>query len=65
MVGHELAVEKREIAGLHTGDEPGKRDLGRIAHAAEHAFAEERAAELHAVDLAHQLVACQTSIEWA
>ena len=54
MVGHELAVEKREIAGLQPSDEPGQRDLGCIRHPAEHAFAEEGAAELHAVKAADQ-----------
>jgi len=27
MLGHELAVEKREIADLEPSDEPRKRDL--------------------------------------
>lgn len=55
MVGHELAIEQREIADLETRDEPGERDLGSIAGAAEHALAEERAAELDAVKPANEL----------
>ena len=35
-------------------DQPGKRDLRRIGRAAEHAFAEEGAAELHAVETADE-----------
>ena len=50
MLGHELAVKQREIADLEPGDEPGERDLRRVARAAEHAFAEEGTAELHAIE---------------
>jgi hypothetical protein len=57
VLGHELAVEKREIADAQTGDEPGERDFGCVAHAAEHALAEEGAAELHAIEAADQLIA--------
>ena len=46
---------KREIAGLEAGDKPGKRDLRCVGHAAEHAFAEEGAAELHAVEPADEI----------
>jgi hypothetical protein len=49
VLGHELAVQKREIADLEAGDKPRQRDLRGIARAAEHAFAEERAAKLHPV----------------
>ena len=55
MLGHELAVEKREIADLEARDQPGERDLRRIGSAAEHALAEKGAAELHAVEAADQL----------
>jgi hypothetical protein len=55
MFRHELAVEKREIAGLEPRDEPGERNFRRIAHPAEHALAEEGTAELHAVKPADQL----------
>ena len=57
MLGHELAVEQREIADLEARDQPGERDLRRVGRAAEHAFAEEGAAELHAVEAADQRVA--------
>jgi hypothetical protein len=55
MLGHELAVEQREIADLETGDEPRKRHLRCVSLPAEHAFAEEGAAELHAVEAADKL----------
>src|SRR3954465_8486278 len=55
MLGHELAVEQGEIADLEAGDKPRQRDLRGIASSAEHAFAEERAAELHAVEAADKL----------
>ena len=66
VVGHELAVEQGEIADLQARDEPGQRDLRGVGRAAEHAFAEEGAAELHAVEPADQRRRrCHTSIEWA
>ena len=67
VLGHELAVEKREIADLEARDEPCQRDLGRIGLPAEHAFAEERAAEADAVEASGEQVAAlvQTSIECA
>ena len=66
VLGHELAVEKREIADLEARDEPGQRDLRRVGSAAEHAFAEEGAAEADAVEAAGELARrSQTSIEWA
>ena len=46
---------KDEAADLQARDEPGKRDFRRIGHPAEHAFAEKRPAELHAVESADQL----------
>ena len=66
VVGHELAVEQREIAGLEARDQPGERDLRGVGRAAEHAFAEEGAAELDAVEPADELARpCHTSTEWA
>ena len=55
MFGHELAVEKREAARFHPSDEPGQSDFGRVGHAAEHAFAEERSPQLHAIKPADEL----------
>ena len=49
MRSHELAVEKREAAHLEPGDEPGESDFRCIGGAAEHAFTEEGAPELHSV----------------
>ncbi len=66
MVGHELAVEQREIADLEPSDEPGQRDLRCIRRAAEHAFAEKGPAEPDPVKAAHERVSLSsTSIEWA
>jgi hypothetical protein len=45
VVGDELAVEQGEAARPKPRDQPGERYLGRIGLAAEHAFAEESAAE--------------------
>ncbi len=56
MVGHELAVEQGEIPDLQPRHEPGQRDLRGIGRAAEHAFAEERAAELDPVEAADKIV---------
>jgi len=55
MFGHELAVEKREIADLEARDERSEGDLRGVGPAAEHALAEEGAAELHAIESADQL----------
>ena len=55
MLGDELAVEQGEVAGLEPCDQPGERNLGRVADAAEHAFAEESAAELYAIEPADKL----------
>jgi len=57
MLGHELAVEEREIADLKPGHEPGQRHLRRIAGAAEHALAEEGAPELHTIKASDELAA--------
>ena len=55
MLGHELAIEKREIARLQACHEPGERDLRRVGGAAEHAFTEEGPAQLHAIKPADQV----------
>jgi hypothetical protein len=55
MLGHELAVEKAEVADLESRDQPCEGDLRCIGPAAEHALAEESAAELHTVEAADQL----------
>ena len=54
---HELAVEQSVAADLQAGDEPGQRNLRRVGHSAEHAFAEKSPAELHPVKPADQLAA--------
>ena len=55
MLGHELAVEKREIADLQTCDQPRERDFRCVGSPAEHALSEEGAPELYAVETADQL----------
>ena len=40
---------------LQPGDQPGEGDLRSIGHAAEHRFAEEGPAQLHAIEAADQL----------
>jgi hypothetical protein len=57
MFRHELAVEQGEVAGLEPCYEPGERDFRGVAGAAEHALAEEGAAELYAVKAADELAA--------
>src|SRR6476469_1393919 len=57
MLGHELAVEKREIACPEPGHQPGQGDLRGIGCPAEHALAEESSAELHPVKAADEPVA--------
>src|SRR5204862_1777857 len=42
------------IAGLQRRDKPGERGLRCVRRPAEHALAEKCAAELHAVEAAHQ-----------
>jgi len=54
VIGDELAVEQAETADLEARDQPGERDLRRVAFAAEHAFPEEGAAQPHAVEPADQ-----------
>ena len=54
MLGHELAVEQLEAAGLQPGDQPCQRYLGGIGAVREHAFAEESRAELHPIETADQ-----------
>ena len=55
MSGDELGVEQGEAAIFQPRHEIDKRDLARIAHAGEHAFAEEGAAKRHAVEPAREL----------
>jgi hypothetical protein len=55
VLSHELAVEQLEPANFHPSDEPCQGDFGCVGHPAEHAFAEERAAQLYAVETAHEL----------
>ena len=50
MRGEELAIEQREAADAQPRDQPGQRDLRRIGDAADHRFAEERAAQRKAVE---------------
>jgi hypothetical protein len=57
MIGHELTIEQHEVAGLEARDQPGQSNLRGIPLAAEHAFAEEGAAQLHPVKAADQLMA--------
>ena len=55
VVGHELAIEQREIAAFEARHEPCQRDLGGVTPAAEHALAEKGPAELHAVNPADEI----------
>ena len=57
MVGDELRVEQPVAAGFEPRDQMHQRDLGSVARAVEHAFAEEGAAERDAVEPADQIVA--------
>src|SRR4029450_14686 len=52
---HELAIEQCEMTNLQARNQPGKRDLGGIGHAAEHGLTEKRPSQLHAVKAAHEL----------
>jgi hypothetical protein len=52
VLSHELTIEEGEIARREPRYQPRERDLRRIALTAEHALAEERAAELYAVKAA-------------
>jgi len=49
MLGLELAVEQREPARLEACDQPGQRDLRRVAHARHHRFAEKGTSQRKAV----------------
>src|SRR3546814_20469324 len=52
--GDELRVDEGEAAGTQPGDEMDERDLAGVAGAAEHAFAEEDAAQRDPVETADQ-----------
>ncbi len=52
---HELAIEERESSCLHSGYEPREGDLRSVGRTAEHALAEESAAQLHPIKAAHEL----------
>src|SRR5690606_31253897 len=52
MPGHELAVEQAITGVAQQRDEPGQRDLGGVAGAAEHALTAERAVEPDPVEAA-------------
>jgi len=52
---NELRVEQGEAAILKPGDEINEGDLARIARSREHALAEERAAEMYAIEAAGEL----------
>jgi hypothetical protein len=54
MLGHELAVEQSVAADLQPRDQPGQRDLRRIAARREHAFAEKGGAEIDSVEAADE-----------
>jgi hypothetical protein len=49
MPGDELGVEQGEAAIFEPGHEIDQRDLARVARSAEHALAEKRPAEMHAI----------------
>lgn len=49
MIGDELAIEQPEAADPQPCHQPGKRDLRCVTFAAEHAFAEECAAQRYAI----------------
>src|SRR6266700_8242562 len=50
-----LNVEQRETAFSQTFDQPPKRNLGRVGGDVKHRFAEERAADGHAVETSGKL----------
>jgi len=54
VAGDELRIQKPEPTELQARDEMGQRHLAGVALAAEHAFAEERRADLHAIEPADQ-----------
>ncbi len=53
---HELAIEQDKAGKAHPPDKMGKRHLGCIADAAEHAFAKKGTAQGNAIEPAHQLL---------
>ena len=55
MRGDELAIEQLPAARLQPRDEVRQRDLRCVARAADHRFAEESAAERHAIEPARKL----------
>src|ERR1041385_5763555 len=57
MIGHELRVEQHEAARAQSRDQMHERDLRGVAHAVEHALAEEGAAETYPVEPADKLAA--------
>lgn len=57
MRGDELAVEQLPAAGDQPRDEVRERNLRRVAHAADHRFAEKGTPERHAVEAADERVA--------
>ena len=60
MIGLELAIEQGEAARFQARDQPGERDLRGVSRAADHAFAEERAAKREPVKPADQPIAIPT-----
>ena len=57
MRGEPLRVEQGEAPGPQPLDQGPERDFGGAAHTMEHRLAEERAADRHSIEAAHQLVA--------
>jgi len=56
MIGNELAIEQLEPSHFQARDQIGERHFGGVARAAEHAFAEEGAGQLDAVEPADQRI---------
>jgi len=56
VAGEKLRVEQLEAAELETRHEIDERDLARVAGPRKHAFAEERASEMYAVEASDQLI---------
>ena len=57
VVSDKLRVEQRKAAGAQPRDEMHERDFGSVALEMEHAFAEKRAPEPHAVEAADEFFA--------
>ena len=57
MIGHELAVEQSEIAGLQSRNQPSQRNFRGVRRVAEHAFAEKGSPKLYSIKSAGELVA--------